>query len=485
MQTKELSELARVNHVVMKAHFINVLIMLTFIFLQVTSGMVTLGYALIVSVIGLAPVAAERFFFKKNKETEAIKHLAAIGYAVFYTVVLFTSAHSMVFTFVIPMILLVSLYNDTRYMIMINIGTVLESILVNVIGGTTGKCAFAGPDAAIIQVIIMIMIGFYSYSVAKTSNENSNQKIQKLKEAQDKTETVLSDISHLSEQLKSGIGSIHQDLAHLEQTSAMTENAMQEVSDGASNTAAAVQEQLRQTEAIQNKVETVSSTASDITDMMQQTLSALELGKQNVASLVATVDISVSNSESAAEKLQTLNTYMNEMHSIVELISGITSQTSLLALNASIEAARAGEAGRGFSVVATEISGMATQTKNATANITALIDNVTTSIGEVVEVIQHMISGIKDEKEEASNTSDSFSSIQENTYSIRNNVEQLIRDINDLKTANDAIAKTVQTISAVSEEVSAHATETLHSENENTEILTRISGKMQELVNID
>lgn len=78
---------------------------------------------------------------------------------------------------------------------------------------------------------------------------------------------------------------------------------------------------------------------------------------------------------------------MAEMNSIVELISGITSQTSLLSLNASIEAARAGEAGKGFAVVATEISGMATQTQDATEQITALINNVSGAISEVVEVI--------------------------------------------------------------------------------------------------
>lgn len=96
------------------------------------------------------------------------------------------------------------------------------------------------------------------------------------------------------------------------------------------------------------------------------------------------------------------------MHSIVELISGITSQTSLLALNASIEAARAGEAGRGFSVVATEISGMATQTKEATVHITELIENISNAISEVVSVVREMIGAINEEKQSTENTANNF-----------------------------------------------------------------------------
>ena len=89
---------------------------------------------------------------------------------------------------------------------------------------------------------------------------------------------------------------------------------------------------------------------------------------------------------------------MEQMNTIVELIKSIASQTSLLAPNASIEAARAGEAGKGFAVVATEISGMASQTNEATVHITELIENVSTAISEVVEVIYQMISGINEEK---------------------------------------------------------------------------------------
>ena len=132
---------------------------------------------------------------------------------------------------------------------------------------------------------------------------------------------------------------------------------------------------------------------------MEKTLSVLEKGKADMDTLVGEVEVSVRNSANAADKLETLNQYISEMNTIVELINGVTSQTSLLALNASIEAARAGEAGKGFAVVASEISELATQTKSATTNITQLIGNVSGSITEVVTVIREMIDGINDEKE--------------------------------------------------------------------------------------
>ena len=109
---------------------------------------------------------------------------------------------------------------------------------------------------------------------------------------------------------------------------------------------------------------------------MEHTIEILDAGKEEMTGLKEQAEDSARNSELAAQKLETLDHYMQEMHSIVEIISKIANQTSLLALNASIEAARAGEAGRGFSVVATEISGMATQTKDATGNIAELIQNV-------------------------------------------------------------------------------------------------------------
>ena len=89
-----------------------------------------------------------------------------------------------------------------------------------------------------------------------------------------------------------------------------------------------------------------------------------------------------------------------------------------------------------------------------------------------------MIDGINEEKTSTERTAASFDSIQENTLSIRDHVELLTRNMEELKNANYLIADSTQTISAVSEEVSAHAAETMTAEERNEELLGQIHGKM-------
>ena len=182
------------------------------------------------------------------------------------------------------------------------------------------------------------------------------------------------------------------------------------------------------------------------------------------------------------DKLIADNLNIEEIEKVIELINSINEQTNLLSLNASIEAARAGEAGRGFSVVATEISGMATRTKEATANIAGLISNVSSAIQEVVTVVSEMVSDINEEKQGAVNASESFGMIQTSTFEIRDNMESLVKNVSLLKEANQTIVDSVQNISAISEEVSAHASETMHAEEKNAVVMTQIADIMKELV---
>jgi len=79
---------------------------------------------------------------------------------------------------------------------------------------------------------------------------------------------------------------------------------------------------------------------------------------------------------------------VHKINELTEAIMAISSQTSLLALNASIEAARAGEAGRGFAVVATEIGNLATQTSQAVGDINTIVSEVNKAVANMAGCLE-------------------------------------------------------------------------------------------------
>lgn len=404
VETKEISELTRSNRIAMLSHISTVTVMVFFMIWESVRGQLSPVYMTIATVVGVIPLIGEVICWKGNTEHAMIKHLVSYGFALFYTICLFTSPTNLIYVFVIPMIFVVTIYSDTRYLLLINTGTILESIIVVVIGATKGGFGYHGIEAAVVQIVVMIMVGANSVLTTKVIRENTRKRFTEV--------------------------------------------------------AVAVEE---------------------IGNSMTLTLKALVEGKQDIEYLASEVEASVDNGTEVTEKLENLNQYMDEMNSIVELIGGITNQTSLLALNASIEAARAGEAGRGFSVVATEISGMATRTKEATVHITELISNVSNAIMEVVGVVSNMIDGINEEKTGASNAEESFESIEDSTRAIQKNADTLSRSISELQNANKEIIDSIQTISAISQQVSAHAGETMQAEEENLNVMQDVSAIMQKL----
>jgi methyl-accepting chemotaxis protein len=109
---------------------------------------------------------------------------------------------------------------------------------------------------------------------------------------------------------------------------------------------------------------------------------------------------------------------------VVELISGIASQTNLLAPNATIEAARAGEAGKGFAVVASEVKGLATQTAKATDDITAQIAAIQSATRDTVAAIAEIGRIIAEINEVAASIGAAIEEQDAATKEIARNVQQ-------------------------------------------------------------
>ncbi|WP_239537040.1 methyl-accepting chemotaxis protein, partial [Serratia marcescens] len=89
-----------------------------------------------------------------------------------------------------------------------------------------------------------------------------------------------------------------------------------------------------------------------------------------------------------SKRIKRLGESSQEIGEITELISDITEQTNVLALNAAIQAASAGEAGRGFSVVAEEVQRLAERSGDATRRIAALVKTIQTDTHDAVAAME-------------------------------------------------------------------------------------------------
>ena len=107
-------------------------------------------------------------------------------------------------------------------------------------------------------------------------------------------------------------------------------------------------------------------------ELREKTIQATERTKEKYESVKIRSDKAIEDSKA-----------VDKINALTDAIMAISSQTSLLALNASIEAARAGEAGRGFAVVATEIGNLANQTSTTVSDINGIVGEVNNAVANM------------------------------------------------------------------------------------------------------
>lgn len=477
-------ELAKANAVAMNCHCLVCSIMSVTYFVEFLKGDRTLLYVLVTIILAMAPVAGEFISYKKMHDTKMIKHFVGIGYAILYTFVMFTTNNHFTFVYVIPMLIAITVYNDFKYSLPIEVGMVIVNVVQLVMFFQKGIYTKADMASVEIQFFVIVLIcGIQLYTSMVT--ERLNQwKLAEIKAEHEKTEELLMRIMDTSDKMTQQIAESAQKTASLGESMQAMKESMEEVNSGSNDTAEAVQSQLNQTEEIQAMVEQVEKGTENIIDSMNQNKEAIAQGNANVGILVKQAEETVESGKKVTEELSQLDTYMSQMNSILDIINSITSQTSLLALNASIEAARAGDAGRGFAVVASEISQMAQQTKDSTVQISQLIENVSNAIQMVVEVSSSMISMIESQNETTEKTAESFTVIEKNSDNVYGHSNELAAYVTKLADANKKIVDSISTISAISEEVAAHASDTLSATESNNVIveeLAALSGQLETL----
>lgn len=137
-----------------------------------------------------------------------------------------------------------------------------------------------------------------------------------------------------------------------------------------------------------------SASAQESARVARVSLDAAQKGAQAVADSIAGMHEIRGQIQETAKRIKRLGESSQEIGEIVELISDISEQTNVLALNAAIQAASAGEAGRGFSVVAEEVQRLAERSAAATQQIAVLVRTIQTDTHDAVAAMENSTQGV-------------------------------------------------------------------------------------------
>jgi len=138
----------------------------------------------------------------------------------------------------------------------------------------------------------------------------------------------------------------------------------------------------------------MSASATQSASVARQSLSAAQKGTQAVQNSITGMNEIREHIQDTSKRIKRLGESSQEIGEIVDLITDITEQTNVLALNAAIQAASAGEAGRGFTVVAEEVQRLAERSAEATKQIGAIVKTIQTDTQDAVAAMEKSTQGV-------------------------------------------------------------------------------------------
>ena len=282
--------------------------------------------------------------------------------------------------------------------------------------------------------------------------EERQREVNANKERERRTETMTMLISQYDRDISQSLNVVSGSLNKLKETSELLSETSVNTERNAGMTASAAEES-------NANVETVAAASEEMG------ASVAEIARQMVLTSEKS-DEMLNISKASEEIMAELEVSSSEIGNIVNLINDIAGQTNLLALNATIEAARAGEEGKGFAVVASEVKTLASQTAQATENISVQVTAVQQQSVRANKIMAEISAGILSVSEMAIAVASAVEEQRAATNEISRNVQEAARGTSEVSQHILSVSEGAQKTKSASVEVNLASDEINNATNQ-------------------
>jgi twitching motility protein PilJ len=214
--------------------------------------------------------------------------------------------------------------------------------------------------------------------------------------SEDITGAIADSVNYTTDELRKLVSRVIAASQQVARATAEAGTVTKELLSSTQKQAAEIREAGGAVELMTKSIQEVDSSASQSSAVARRTLEVTEQGARAVQNSVDGMDGIREQIQDTSKRIKRLGESSQEIGEIVDMISDITEQTNVLALNAAIQAASAGEAGRGFAVVAEEVQRLAERSAEATKQIGMLVKTIQSDTQDAVAAMEKSTQGVVD-----------------------------------------------------------------------------------------
>ena len=248
---------------------------------------------------------------------------------------------------------------------------------------------------------------------------------------------------------------------------------------------AATEQQSRQLEDAGTTVQRMAQSMTDSSEralqsaqVSRRSLDAARKGATAVENTIRGMNGIRSQIQETSKRIKRLGESSQEIGEIVELISDITEQTNVLALNAAIQAATAGEAGRGFTVVAEEVQRLAERSAEATKQIAAIVKTIQTDTQDAVSAMENATRDVVAGAQLSDAAGQALSEIDQVSLEAARLIEKISTDTLDQAATAGRVAATMKDILTVTEQTTLGTQQTAVSIGQLADLAVELKGSV-------